>query len=88
MEHFQNIPTQTGTFDVYWKGTQRIRWSDHVANIEVLYRDGIKTQLFNKIQKHKLTSCGHIIRQEGMQLEVFEGMVEAERDRGRPRAHG
>ena len=54
---------------------RRSSWSEDVTHVEVLNRAGIKKQLFNKINKHKLTLFGHITRQEGMQRGTLEGMV-------------
>ena len=61
----------------------RASFTEHVTNIEVLIGNGRKKQLFNKLQKHKLKFVGHIIRQEGMQREILEGMGEGKRSRGR-----
>ena len=59
---------------------ERIRWTEHVTNLEVLNRDGIKKQLFNKIRKHKQTL---FLASDKKEYNILEGIAEDKKGIGR-----
>ena len=78
-DNFEMMPTQTEVLGMWCLSRSqctRTRCTEHVTNVEELNQAGIKKQLCNKLQIHKLIFFGHIIRQRGIERELLAGMMD------------
>jgi len=73
----------------YWRRMEKISWTDHVRNEEVLLRVKEQRNTLHEITKRKANWIGHILRrncllQQVIEREIKEG-IEVTRKRGRRR---
>jgi len=68
---------------------EKISWSDHVRNEEVLLRVNEQRNILQEIRKRKANSNGHIFRRNCLLKQVIKGRIKGEievkRRRGRRR---
>ena len=68
---------------------EKINWTDHVRNEEVLLRVNEKRNILHEIRKRKANWIGHILRRNCLLQQVIEGnikgQIEVTRRRGRRR---
>ena len=68
---------------------EKISWTDHVRNEEVLLRVNERRNILHEIRKQKANWIGHILRRNCLRLQVIEGkikgQIEVTRRRGRRR---
>ena len=68
---------------------EKISWTDHVRNEEVLLRVNEQRNILHEIRKRKANWIGHILRRNCLLKEVIEekikGQIEVTRRRGRRR---
>jgi hypothetical protein len=68
---------------------EKISWTDHVRNEEVLLRVSEQRNILHEIRKQKANWIGHILRRNCLLKEVIEGnikgQIEVTRRRGRRR---
>jgi hypothetical protein len=68
---------------------EKISWTDHVRNEEVLLRVSEQRHILHEIRKRKANWIGHILRRNCLLKEVIEGniqgRIEVTRRRGRRR---
>jgi hypothetical protein len=68
---------------------EKISWTDHVRNEEVLLRVNEQRNMLHEIRKRKANWIGHILRTNCLLKQVIEGMIKGEmevtRGRGRRR---
>jgi hypothetical protein len=68
---------------------EKISWTDHVRNEEVLLRVSEQRNILHEIRKRKANWIGHILRRNCLLKEVIEGKIkgriEVTRRRGRRR---
>jgi hypothetical protein len=68
---------------------EKIIWTDHVRNEEVLLRDKEQRNILHEIRKQKANWIGHILRRNCLLQRVIEGKIkgwmEVTRRRGRRR---
>ena len=68
---------------------EKIRWTDHVRNEEVLLRVNEQRNILHEIRKRKANWIGHILRRNCLIRQVIEGKIKGEmevtRRRGRRR---
>ena len=68
---------------------EKISWTDHVRNEEVLLRVNEQRNILHEIRKRKANWIGHILRRNYILKQVFEGKIKGEievtRRRGRRR---
>jgi hypothetical protein len=68
---------------------EKISWTDHVRNEEVLFRVSEQRNILHEIRKYKANWIGHILRRNGLIKQVIEGteqgQIEVTRRRGRRR---
>ena len=68
---------------------EKISWTDHVRNEEVLLRVNEQRNILHEIRKRKATWTGHILRRNCFLKQVIEGkikgQIEVSRRRGRRR---
>ena len=65
----------------------RVPWADKRTNVSTREQLHIKeeTELLNAIKKHKMKYFGHVKRHDCLEKDIFEGIIEGKRGRGRPR---
>jgi hypothetical protein len=72
-----------------WRRIDKISWTDHVRNEEVLIRVSKPRNILHEIRKRKANLIGHILRRNCVLKEVIEGKIkgriEVTRRRGRRR---
>ena len=68
---------------------EKISWTDHVRNEEVLLRVNEQRNILHEIRKRKVNWIGHILRRNFLLKQVIEGKIKGEieetRRRGRRR---
>jgi len=68
---------------------EKISWTDHVRNEEVLLRVNEQRNILHEIRKRKVNWIGHILRRNCLLKQVIEkkkkGELEVARRRGRRR---
>ena len=68
---------------------EKISWTDHVRNEEVLFRVNEQRNILHEIRKRKANWIDHILRRNCLLQQVIEGKVkgqiEVKRRRGRRR---
>ena len=72
-----------------WRRMEKISWTDHVRNEEVLLRVNKQRNILHEIRKRKANWIGHILRRNCLLQQVIEGkikgQIEVTRRRGRTR---
>ena len=72
-----------------WRRMEKIIWTDHVRNEEVLLRVNEQRNILHEIRKRKANWIGHILRRNCLPQKVIEGkikgQIEVTRRRGRRR---
>ena len=68
---------------------EKINWTDHVINEDVLLRANEQRNILHEIRKRKANWIGHILRRNCLPKQVIEGKIKGEmevtRRRGRRR---
>ena len=74
---------------VEYRSYQKIRWTDHVRNEEVLLQVNEQRNIIHAIRKRKANWIGHILRGNCLIKQVIEGKIkggiEVTRRQGRRR---
>ena len=60
---------------------EKISWTDHVRNEEVLLRGKEQRNILHEIRKRKANWIGHILRRNCLLKQVIEGKIKKEKDR-------
>ena len=72
-----------------WRRMEKISWTDHVRNKEVLLRVNEQRNILHEIRKRKANCIGHILRRNCLLKQVIEGKIKGEMEvtwrRGRRR---
>ena len=72
-----------------WRRMEKISWTEHVRNEEVLLRVNEQRNILHEIRKRKANWIGHILRRNCLLKQVIEGKkkgeMEVTRRRGRRR---
>jgi hypothetical protein len=58
-----------------WRRTEKITWTDHVRNEEVLLRVKEQRNILHEIPKRKANWIGHILRRNCLLKRVIEGKI-------------
>ena len=56
-----------------WRRMEKISWTDHVRNEEVLRRINEQRNILHEIRKRKANWIGHILRRNCLLKQVIEG---------------
>ena len=64
---------------------EKISWTDHVRNEEVLLRVKEQRNILHEIRKRKANWIGHILRRNCLLKQVTEGKIEGEMEMTRRR---
>jgi len=59
-----------------WRRLEKISWTDHVRNEEVLLRVKEQSNILHEISKRKANWIGHILRRNCHLQQVIEGKIE------------
>ena len=72
-----------------WRRMEKISWTDHVRNEEVLLTVNEQRNFLHEIRKRKANWIGHILRRNCLLKQVIEGKIkgEMELERRRIRRH-
>ena len=62
----------------YWRRMEKINWTDHVRNEEVLLRVNEQRNILHEIRKRKANWIGHILRRNCLLKHVIEGNIKGE----------
>jgi hypothetical protein len=60
-----------------WKELEKISWTDHVRNKEVLLRVKEHRTILNEISKRKANWIGHSLRRNCILQQVIEGKIKS-----------
>jgi hypothetical protein len=55
-----------------WRKVEKISWTDHVRNEEVLFRVNEQRNILNEIRKRKANWIGHILRRSSLLQQAIE----------------
>jgi len=61
-----------------WRRMEKISWTDHVRNEEVLLRVNEQRNILHEIRKRKANWIGHILRRNCLLKQVIEGKIKGE----------
>jgi len=61
-----------------WRRMEKISWTDHVRNEEVLLRVNEQRNILHEIRKWKANWIGHILRRNCLLKQVIEGKIKGE----------
>ena len=65
------------SFEIWcWRSTEKISWTDHVSNEEVLLRVKEQRNILHEISKRKANWIGHILRRNCLLQRVTEGKIQ------------
>jgi len=65
------------SFEIWcWRRTEKISWTDHVRNEEVLLRVKEQRNILHEIRKWKANWIGHILRRNCLLRRVIEGKIQ------------
>src|SRR5678816_2627402 len=68
-----------------WRRMEKVSWTKHITNDEVLQMVDEKRSLITTIRERQKNWVGHILRGDSLLKEIIEGRMEGKRGRGRPR---
>ena len=67
---------QLESFEMWcWSRMEKIGWTDHVRNEEVLLRVKKQRNILHEISKRKANWIGHILRRNRLLQRVIEGKI-------------
>jgi len=59
-----------------WRRMEKISWTDHVRNEDVLLRVKEQRNILHEIRKRKANWIGHILRRNCLPQQVIEGKIQ------------
>jgi len=68
-----------------WRRKEKISWTDHVRNEEVLLRVNEQRNILREIRKRKANWIGHNLRRNCLLKQVIEGKIKGEMELARRR---
>jgi len=67
---------QLESFEMWcWRGMEKVSWTDHVRNEEVLLRVKEQRNILHEIRKRKANWIGHTLRRNCLLQRVIEGKI-------------
>jgi hypothetical protein len=70
---------QLESFEMWcWRRIEKISWTDHVRNEEILLRVKEQRNILHEIIKRKANWIGHILRRNCLLQQVIEGKITGE----------
>jgi len=61
-----------------WRRMEKISWTNHVRNEEVLFRVNEQRNILREIRKRKANWIGHILRRKCLLKQVIEGKIKGQ----------
>ena len=61
-----------------WRRIEKISWTDHVRNEDVLLRVNEQRNILREIRKRKVNWTGHILRRNCLLKQVIKGKIKGE----------
>ena len=61
-----------------WRRMEKISWTDHARNEEVLLRVNEQRNILHEIRKRKASWIGHILRRNCLLQQVIEGKIKGQ----------
>jgi hypothetical protein len=61
-----------------WRRMEKVSWTDHVRNEEVLLRVKEQRNILHEISKRKVNGISHILRRNCLLQRVIEGKIKGE----------
>ena len=58
-----------------WRRMEKVSWTDHVGNEEVLLRVNEQRNILHEIRKRKANWISHILRRKCLLKQVIEGKI-------------
>jgi len=72
-------PKHLESFEMWcWRRMEKISWTDHVRNEEVLLRVNKQRIILHEISKRKANWIGHILRRNCLLKQVIEGKIKGQ----------
>ena len=68
-----------------WRRMEKISWTEHITNEEVLGIIGEERVLIRTIRERQRKWIGHTLRGDSLLRTIIEGKMEGRKTRGRPR---
>ena len=68
-----------------WRRMEKISWTEHQTNEEVLEKVGEERDFIHTIRQRQRKWIGHTLRGESLLRTVIEGKMKGRKTRGRPR---
>jgi len=68
-----------------WRRMEKISWTDHVRNEEMLLRVNEQRNILHEIRKRKAKWIGHVLRRNCLLKQVIEGKIKGEMEVARRR---
>jgi hypothetical protein len=66
-----------GRFEMWcWRRMEKISWTDHLRNEEVVLRVKEQRHILHEIRKRRANWIGHILRRNCLLRQVIEGKIE------------
>ena len=62
----------------YWRRMEKISWTDHVRNENVLFRIKEQRNIVHEISKRKANWIGHILHRNCLLQQVIEGKIKGD----------
>jgi hypothetical protein len=59
-----------------WRRMEKISWTDHVRNVEVLHRDKEERNIIHTVKRRKANWIGHILCRNCALKRIIEGKAE------------
>jgi hypothetical protein len=59
-----------------WRRKEKISWTDHVRNEDVLLRFKVQRNILHEIRKRKANWIGHLLGRNCLLPRVFEGKIQ------------
>ena len=76
------IPYRLQFYSVFemwcWRRMEKVSWTDHVRNEEVLLRVNEQRNILHEISKRKANWIGHILHRNCLLKQVIEGKIKGE----------
>ena len=83
--YLKSVQNMIKVFDRWcYRRMLRISWTEHVTNEEVFNRANTKPTLIDGLLKRRLAFHGHLVRKDGITLDLMIGRLHGTRPRGRP----
>ena len=72
-------PYSKESFEMWcWRRMEKISWTDHVRNEDVLLKVNEQRNILHEIRKRKANWIGHILRRNCLLKQVIEGKIKGE----------